>query len=111
MDSDTYTPAIPLDELVALAKTYGPVGLANEGESSASRDDARRAVDQVVCPCIRGDACICEAIADEFLQLARLFREQRELNNPAARPPYIDRWENEGGRSTARKSSDRARGR
>jgi hypothetical protein len=97
MDSDSYTPAIPIDELTALAKRYGPASLANAGDPSVSRDLARHSVEQALCPCIRGDACVCDAIAEEFLRLARLFRQQRNKNNPAGCPPCIDRWENEGG--------------
>lgn len=97
MDSDSYTPAIPIDELTALARLYGPASLANTGDPSASRDHARRVLEQALCPCIRGDACVCDAIAEEFLRLAKLFRRQRNENNPHGCPPCIDRWENEGG--------------
>jgi hypothetical protein len=97
MDSDSYTPAIPIDELTALAKRYGPASLASAEDPSASRDLVRRSVEQVLCPCIRGDACVCDAMADEFLRLAKVFREQRNRNNPDGCPPCIERWENEGG--------------
>jgi hypothetical protein len=97
MDSDSYTPAIPIDELTALAKRYGPASLANAGDSSVSRDVARHSVEQVLCPCIRGDACVCDAMAEEFLRLAKAFRRQRRENNPEGFLPGVDRWENEGG--------------
>jgi hypothetical protein len=106
MKSDSYTPAIPLDELMELARTYGPSGLVKGDDSPASSEDARRAVDQVVCPCIRGDACVCDAIADEFLRLARQFHRQRNENNPEGYRPWSDRWENEGGTVFDRESPD-----
>jgi len=97
MDSDSYTPAIPIDELTALAKFYGPASLENPGLPSVSREHARHVVEQALCPCIHGDACICDAMAEEFLRLAKLFRRQRNENNPEGFLPGIDRWENEGG--------------
>jgi hypothetical protein len=106
MKSDSYTPAIPLDELLALARTYGPPGLVKGDDSPGSSEDARRAVNQVVCPCIRGDACVCDALADEFLRLAKQFHRQRNDNNPQGHRPWIDRWENEGGTVVDRKSTD-----
>lgn len=57
MKSDSYTPAIPLEELVALARIHGPEGLG-----PVSPETAHRVVEQVLCPCIRGEACVCEAI-------------------------------------------------
>ncbi len=93
MKSDSYTPAIPFEELVALARMYGPSGLAQADGSRASQD----MVEAMLCPCIRGEACICDAIADEFLRLARQFHLQRNENNPAGHRPWTDRWENEGG--------------
>ena len=106
MKSDSYTPAIPLDQLLELARTYGPPGLVKGDDSSASSDDARRVVNQVICPCIRGDACVCDAIADEFLRLAREFHRQRNNNNPQSHRTWINRWENEGGRVMGGGSSD-----
>lgn len=97
MKSDSYVPAIPLDELVALARMYGPGALGNADDSQGSLDHAHRVVERVICPCIRGEACICDAIADEFLRLARQFHRQRNKNNPKGFRPWIDRWENEGG--------------
>lgn len=101
MDSDSYTPAIPLDSLVELAKSYGPVGLSDENAFSGDGSHARRMIERLVCPCIRGEACICDAMADEFLRLAGLFRRQSMATKPAAYSPFIDRWENEGGRIAA----------
>lgn len=106
MKSDSYTPAIPLDELMTLARTYGPPGLAKGDDSPASSEDAHRAVNQVVCPCIRGDACVCDAMADEFLRLARQFHRQRNENNPEGYRPWTDRWENEGGSVVDREPTD-----
>jgi hypothetical protein len=107
MKSDSYTPAIPLDKLLALARTYGPPGLAAGDDAPASQDNARRVVDQLICPCIRGEACVCDAIADEFLRLAMQFHRQRNNNNPQGHRSWIDRWENESGRVIDRESSDR----
>lgn len=106
MKTDSYTPAIPLEELLALARTYGPPGLAKGDDSPASLDNALDVVEQVICPCIRGEACVCDAIADEFLRLARLFHRQRNKNNPQGERPWIDRWENEGGKVMGGSSSD-----
>jgi len=106
MKSDSYTPAIPLDELVAMAKKYGPAGLADPGDSQASLDHAHRVVEPMICPCIRGDACVCDAMADEFLRLARQFHRQYQENNPGACRSWTDRWENEGGRIADQGSGD-----
>lgn len=108
MDSDTYSLGIPLDELAALARTYGPAALAKAGGSPHSRDDAHRVVEQVICPCIRGETCVCDALANEFLRLAMLFHRQRNENNPQGRLPWIDRWENEGGSVMDRESDERS---
>jgi hypothetical protein len=107
MKSDSYAPAVALDELMALARTYGPPGLVKGEDSPASSDDARSVVNQVICPCIRGDACVCDAIADEFLRLAREFHRQRNNNNPQSHRTWISRWENEGGRVIDCESPDR----
>lgn len=103
MKSDSYTPAIPLEELVALARIHGPEGLA-----PVSAETAHRVVEQVLCPCIRGEACVCEAIADEFLRLAKQFRRQRDRNNPQGYRPWKERWENEGGSIVDRESNGRS---
>lgn len=81
MKSGSYTPAIPLDELMALARTYGPPGLVKGNDSPASS-------------------------ADEFLRLARQFHRQRNENNPEGYRPWTDRWENEGGTVFNRESND-----
>jgi hypothetical protein len=107
MKTDSYTPAIPLDKLFELARTYGPPGLAESDGSLPSSGDARRVVDQVICPCIRGDACVCDAIADEFLRLAMQFHRQRNNNNPNSQRTFVNRWENEGGRVSDCESVDR----
>jgi hypothetical protein len=106
MKSDSYTPAIPLDELLALARTYCPPGLG-KGDDLSSSDDAHRVVNQVICPCIRGDACVCDAIADEFLRLAKEFHRQRNNYNPQGHRTWISRWENEGGTTLESESTDR----
>jgi hypothetical protein len=106
MKSDSYTPAIPLDELLALARTYGPPGLASGDDSPSPLENAHGVVQQVVCPCIRGEACVCDAIANEFLRLARQFHRQRNHNNPQGSRAWIERWENEGGRVPGRASSE-----
>ena len=107
MKTDSYTPAIPLDELLALARTYGPPGFVKGDDSPASPDDTRRVVNQVICPCIRGEACVCDAIADELLLRAREFHRQRNNNNPQSHRTWINRWENEGGTVFDRESTDR----
>lgn len=108
MKSDSYTPAIPLDELVALARMYGPPGLAKPDDSRLSQDNAHSVVEATICPCIRGEACICDAMADEFLRLARQFHRQRNENNPNGPRLFTDRWENEGGSMDQPKSRDRS---
>jgi len=108
MESDSYTPAIPLDELVALARQYGPPGLAGPDGSADSQDKARRVVEPMVCPCIRGEACICDAMADEFLRLAKQFHRQSNENNPQGNRPWTDRWENEGGSKVEQPSRDQS---
>jgi hypothetical protein len=99
MRSDSYTPTIPLDELVALARTYGPAG-------RGAADDAHRVVDEVICPCIRGEACVCDALAAEFLRLARQFHDKRNRVNPQGQRSWTDRWENEGGSTVEPESGD-----
>jgi hypothetical protein len=106
MKSDSYTPAIPLDELVELARTYGPAGPSPAGDSPVSADDAHRVVEEVICPCIRGEACVCDALADEFLRLARQFHDKRNQMNPRGQRSWTDRWENEGGSMVEPESGD-----
>jgi hypothetical protein len=106
MKSDSYTPTIPLDELVALARTYARAGPSPTGDSTVSADDAHRMVEEVICPCIRGEACVCDALADEFLRLARQFHDKRNKMNPRGQRSWTDRWENEGGSTVEWESGD-----
>jgi hypothetical protein len=106
MKSDSYTPTIPLDELVALARTYARAGASPTGDSTVSADDAHRMVEEVICPCIRGEACVCDALADEFLRLARQFHDKRNKMNPRGQRSWTDRWENEGGSTVEWESGD-----
>lgn len=106
MQSDGYTPTIPLDELFALARTYGAPGQSPSGEARDAADEAHRAVEAAVCPCIRGEACVCDALADEFLKLARHFHDKRNQVNPSGQRPWIERWENEGGSTGAGRPRD-----
>ncbi|MDZ7645403.1 MAG: hypothetical protein U5K76_15060 [Woeseiaceae bacterium] len=89
MESDSYTPAIPFDELVELARKYGRDCVSGDVEAYASRS-----VEQALRPCIRGEDCVCEALADEFQRLAEAFRESAGVSDASAEdaarmPPAI----------------------
>lgn len=85
MDTDGYTPTIALDQLVNLAREYGPVSLAGErSPSDPSTGNDRPDLGRTLCPCVQGNACICEAVADEFERLAQVFRQQQAEVKPRA---------------------------
>lgn len=99
MNTDGYTPVIKLEQLLRLARKYGPSELADQ---SLPSDRTRSAsVEQLMCPCVRGEACISEALADEFERLARIFRQQQLDLKPKSCPECETRWEDEGGRAIA----------
>jgi len=97
MDTDGYTPAIEFEELLRLARKYGPEALA--GQRLPSDRQATDGIRQVTCPCVQGDACISEALADEFERLAAVFRRQVHDLKPKSCPDCESRWDDEGGRA------------
>ncbi|PKL95504.1 MAG: hypothetical protein CVV18_05295 [Gammaproteobacteria bacterium HGW-Gammaproteobacteria-8] len=55
-------------------------------------------IEQQLCPCVRGEPCVVEALAEEFERLAAIFR-QRQIEVPSKSCPSCeDRWSEEGGR-------------
>ena len=80
MDTDGYTPTIDLEKLLHLARKYGPstLGDANQASDKRAADEVR----QVICPCVQGDACVCEALAEEFDRLTAIFRGQVDALKP-----------------------------
>lgn len=100
MDSDGYTPAISFERLLRLARKYGPDSLADEMLPSDKCDaEGRHEVEQAVCPCVRGEPCVVEAVADELERLAQVFRQQQYDLKPRSCPDCEMRWEDEGGRA------------
>jgi len=99
MNTDGYTPAIKLEQLLRLARRYGPTPLA--AQALPSDEAGSPAVEQLLCPCVHGEACISEALADEFERLARVFRQQQRELQPQSCPQCETRWEDEGGRAVA----------
>lgn len=89
MDTDGYTPTISFEKLLRLARKYGPEALA--GQSLPSDQDSQHQVEQAVCPCVRGEPCVVEAVADELERLTEVFRQQQHELKPDSSP--------EGGRS------------
>jgi len=100
VDSDGYTPAISLERLLELARKYGPAELAEEQlPSDRVSAHSHHEVEQVVCPCVQGEPCVVEAVADEFERLAAVFRQQQYDLKPISCPDCETRWEDEGGRA------------
>jgi len=99
MNTDGYTPAIKLEQLLRLARKYGPTALA--GQTLPSDGARSHTVEQLLCPCVRGEAYISEALADEFERLAQVFRQQQRELKPKSCPECEIRWEDEGGRAVA----------
>lgn len=95
MDTDGYTPAIDFEKLLHLARKYGPEALARERLPSDGQ--AADEIQQAVCPCVHGDTCISEALADEFERLAEVFRRQVRDLKPKSCPDCESRWDDEGG--------------
>lgn len=95
MDTDGYTPAIDFEKLLRLARKYGPEALACERLPSDGQ--AADEIQQAVCPCVHGDTCISEALAEEFERLAMVFRQQVHDLKPKSCPNCESRWVDEGG--------------
>lgn len=100
MDNDGYTPAISFEKLLELARKYGPAELDKEQlPSDRACAHSHHEVEQAVCPCVQGEPCVVEAVADEFERLARVFRQQQYDLKPNSCPDCETRWEDEGGRA------------
>ncbi len=84
MDTDGYTPTISFEKLLRLARKYGPEELA--GQALPSDEGGRHQVEQAVCPCVRGEPCVVEAVADELERLTRVFRQQQHEIKPDDAP-------------------------
>ncbi len=99
MDTDDYSQAIDYEKLLLLARKYGPETLSDAHHPSDWR--TADTAGQVVCPCLQGDACVCEALAEEFDRLTEIFRRKAQAQKPESCPDSERRWENEGGRVIA----------
>lgn len=84
MDTDGYTPTISFEKLLRLARKYGPEALA--GQTLPSDQDSQREVEQAICPCVRGEPCVVEAVADELERLTQVFRQQQYELKPDDAP-------------------------
>ncbi|HSH26883.1 MAG TPA: hypothetical protein VK972_03800 [Wenzhouxiangella sp.] len=84
MDTDSYTPAISFEKLLRLARKYGPEALAEQ--ALPSDQGSRQQVEQAVCPCVRGEPCVVEAVADELERMTRVFRQQQHELKPDGAP-------------------------
>ncbi|MFU8832202.1 MAG: hypothetical protein ACNA7J_08615 [Wenzhouxiangella sp.] len=101
MDTDDYTTAISFEELLRLAQKYGSADLAGAGLLD---NQPMEAVEKATCPCVQGQACIIEALADEFERLAQVFRQRQYDVKPESCPDCETRWEDEGGLAISRPS-------
>lgn len=64
MQNHEYGLAIPLARLYECARH--PDSQCRPGHGEEPSNCALRAVEAMLCPCIRGDACVCRALAREF---------------------------------------------
>lgn len=96
MDTDGYTPTISFEKLLRLARKYGPETLA--GQTLPSDQGSRQQAEQAVCPCVRGEPCVVQAVADELERMTQVFRQQQYKLKPDDAP--------DGGPSLLDDSSD-----
>lgn len=96
MHTDGYGPAIPLEELLRLSHVYGPPALAGK-QLPSDHTETSRTVEQQLCPCVRGEPCVVEALAVEFERLAAMFRRHKIEVQSKSCPDCEERWSNEGG--------------
>lgn len=75
MRNHEYGLAIPLARLYESAIHPGPDCHPDSGEQPSAC--ALRMVEAMLCPCIRGDACVCRALAREFENRAHRTRDER----------------------------------
>jgi len=78
MQNHEYGLAIPLARLY-----HGAVHHRVECRTAADDEPpqwALQSVREMLCPCIRGDACVCRALAREFQAHTRHTRERRETD-------------------------------
>lgn len=72
MHNHEYGLAIPLARLYEYARHPGPE--CTPGHSEDPPCCALRTVEEMLCPCIRGDRCVCHALARELEICARRAR-------------------------------------
>lgn len=75
MENHEYGLAIPLAQLYERANHPGPD--CHPDSSVQPSACALRVVEAMLCPCIRGDACVCRALAREFEYSAHRTRAAR----------------------------------
>lgn len=93
MRTDGYTPAIPFDRLVELARKYGPEELRKQ---AADPDSMLASVKGEICPCVRGEPCVVAALADEFRRLADSFEREQARLNPGSPPARLEQFREQG---------------
>jgi len=83
MQNQEYALAIPLAHLYAAAREADPQ--CRLGRAGATYDCARARVESMLCPCIRGDECVCRVLAEEFETRVRCARTGR-ASEPSSTP-------------------------
>lgn len=87
MENHEYGLAIPLARLYERAIHPGRDCHPESGEEPSPC--ALRTVEAMLCPCIRGDACVCRALAREFEDHAHRTYEGRSRGDMKHREPGI----------------------
>lgn len=90
MENHEYGLAIPLARLYERAAHPGPDCHPDSGEEPSAC--ALRMVEAMLCPCIRGDACVCRALAREFEEHAhRVHKGRRRVDMKHRQRRVVDK--------------------
>lgn len=98
MKTDGYTPRMQFEELLKQSRLYGPPALNPKALPGDYLQGKPADLDRPECPCLQGAPCVLEALADEFEQLAGMFRQRRIEIRSTSCPDCEERWADEGGR-------------
>lgn len=85
MKTDSYTLAIPEDELRTAAMTA--MQSCHHKTESHLKHCASEAVRHLICPCLHGAPCVIDALVDEFC--ASIERNQHKSDHPPAAAPQL----------------------
>jgi len=87
-----------LEELLKQSRLYGPPALSPNTLPGDNFRGEPIAHDRPSCPCLQGDPCVLETLADELERLVRMFRQRRDEIRSTSCPECEERWADEGGR-------------